>query len=575
LALIFISLFSGFSESFGIALFMPILTATNITAASTDRVSIFFNNFFQLLGFTPSLYLLFGLVFLVFLFRGVIKFIECAYTAHLTALMTNTVRKHVVELFGAMDYRFYIDRDTGYFSNLMIMETSRMVVSFTRFCAVIVNIITVSVFILVSFWVNWQFTLATIMFSAVVLYSFKSISALARRYSLAVSHEYADLHSMLIQSLHAFKYIKATFSFKTVQDKLFRTTGNISRLQYQNQLFGGILSALSEPLVIFFILALMAWQVGVLQQSLAPLVVSIMLFYRISQYVLGLQAQWQQFSSFAGGVETVTAASADIQRLTEPAGMLRYREQTESIEFRNVAFSYAARDVLHDISFTINRNDMVAFVGESGIGKTTLVDIITGVLVPHQGEVRINQHLLQEIAPADWRSRIGYVTQEPVLFNDTVSNNICFWAGNPAEPQLFERIQDSARQAYCDRFIRELPSSYDSIIGDRGIKLSAGQRQRLAIARELFKQPELLILDEATSALDSESELFIQQSIHELKGKLTVLLIAHRLSTIRYADYIYVLSSGRIIEHGTFKSLLAAENSRFSQMCRMQNIHDV
>lgn len=573
--LISISLFSGFSESFGIAMFMPILTATNITAASTDRISLFFNNCFHLLGVTPSVYILFGLVFTVFFIRGLIKYIECAFTAHLTSLMTNSVRNHVIELFGAMDYRYYIDRDTGYFSNLVIMETSRMVASFGRFCAIIVSMITICVFLLVSFWVNWRYTLATIIFAAVVLYSFKSISALSRRYSLAVSHEYADLHGMLIQSLHAFKYIKATFSFTTIQTKLFSTTQNISRLQYQSQLLGSILSALAEPLVIFFILGLMTWQIAVLRQSLAPLVVSIMLFYRISHYVLGLQTQWQLFSSLSGGVETIKKAFEDIQRCTEPKGTLQYIEPTQSIQLSNVSFSYGSKDILNDISFTIKRNDMVAFVGESGIGKTTLVDIITGVLLPRSGDVLINNQPLQEINPADWHRRIGYVTQEPVLFNDTIANNICFWTGDAKEPHLLERIQDAARKAYCDNFIRELPQSYNSVIGDRGIKLSAGQRQRLAIARELFKHPELLILDEATSALDSESEFFIQQSILELKGTLTVILIAHRLSTIRNADYIYVLSSGHIIEQGTFRTLLSTDGSRFRQMCLMQNIHDI
>jgi len=575
IALIGITLFSGFTESFGIALFMPILTATNITATSTDRISIFFSNLFQLLGVTPTVYLLFSLVFAVFLIRGFIKYIECAFTAHLTSLMTTTVRNHVVELLGAMDYRYYSERNTGYFSNLMIMETSRMVASFGRFCAVIVSIITIFVFIIVSFWVNWQFTLATIIFSAAVLYTFKSISALSRKYSLAVSDEYAGLHSMLIQSLQAFKYMKATFAFSTVKAKLFSSTKNISRLHYQSQLLGSILSALSEPLVIFFILGLMTWQVAVLGQSLAPLVVSIMLFYRISTYVLGLQSQWQLFSSFAGSVEKIKDASDEILKSTESTGTLRFNEPMQSIQFNNVSFSYGSKDVLHDINLTIKRNAMVAFVGESGIGKTTLVDITTGVLLPRTGNILINNQSLQEINPADWRCRIGYVTQEPVLFNDTVANNICFWTGDTNDPHFFEQIKDAARKAYCDHFINELPQSYHSVIGDRGIKLSAGQRQRLAIARELFKHPELLILDEATSALDSESELFIQQSIQELKGTLTVILIAHRLSTIRNADYLYVLGGGRILEQGTFKSLLATDGSRFRQMCLMQNIHDL
>jgi len=159
-----------------------------------------------------------------------------------------------------------------------------------------------------------------------------------------------------------------------------------------------------------------------------------------------------------------------------------------------------------------------------------------------------------------------------VLFNDTVANNISLWSCDASEETSLLKIEKAAMQAHCDHFIQELPDKYQTVIGDRGIKLSGGQRQRLAIARELFKDPELLILDEATSALGTESEVSIQKSIYELKGKITVVLIAHRLSTIRSADYIYVLCDGHIVEQGTFDVLLADEGSEFRRMCELQNL---
>jgi len=572
LILIAITTLSGFTESIGIALFMPILTTSNITAESSDRVSAFFKSCFALLGITPTLPLLFALVAVVFIARGLVRFIECAYTGSLTALMTSAVRSGTVRLLGDMDYRYYTDRETGYFSNLVVMETSRMVAAFGRYCAVIIDIMMIGVFLLVSLWINWQFTAATVVFAAAVLYCFKSISSRSRVYSVETSKHYASLHGTLIQALHAFKYIKATNAFATLQRRLLDTIATISRLQYRMQLFSGILSAFAEPLVVFFILALMLWQSAVLGKSLAPLVVSIMLFYRISQYVLGLQREWQQFSAYSGGIESVAAAHRDIRTESSSAGAAALLEPVRCVELRRVSFSYDRREVLHDISCRIARNAMVAFVGESGVGKTTLVDILTGVLIPCSGSVLINDRPLSDIRKADWHRRIGYVTQEPVVFNDTVAANICFWSCDPEDPDSARRIREAAHKAYCDRFINQLPALYETIIGDRGVKLSAGQRQRLAIARELFREPELLILDEATSALDSESELFIQQSIQEMKGALTVILIAHRLSTIRTADYIYVLADGGIAEQGTFKDLFETEGSRFRQMCLLQNI---
>jgi len=167
---------------------------------------------------------------------------------------------------------------------------------------------------------------------------------------------------------------------------------------------------------------------------------------------------------------------------------------------------------------------------------------------------------------------IGYVTQEPVIFNDTIANNISFWECDSQEDICKRRIKDAVDLSSGERFINETEKGYDTIIGDKGVKLSGGQRQRIAIARELFKEPEIMIFDEATSALDTDSEQLIQQSINSLKGERTVVIIAHRLSTVRNCDYIYVFNEGRIVDEGSFDELYNDKDSIFSKMCQMQNL---
>jgi subfamily B ATP-binding cassette protein MsbA len=166
---------------------------------------------------------------------------------------------------------------------------------------------------------------------------------------------------------------------------------------------------------------------------------------------------------------------------------------------------------------------------------------------------------------------IGYVTQEIVIFNDTVANNVSLWSCDSNNRECMAKIKRAIEQAYCKDFVIGSSDGYNTHIGDRGIKLSVGQRQRLAIARELFKEPEILIFDEATSALDSKSETYIQESINSLKHKKTIVLIAHRLSTVKTSDYIYVLDKGHIIEEGTFSQLYNREGSRFRKMCDLQS----
>jgi len=176
-----------------------------------------------------------------------------------------------------------------------------------------------------------------------------------------------------------------------------------------------------------------------------------------------------------------------------------------------------------------------------------------------------------ELQAATWRRQIGYVSQESVVFDDSIANNICLWEGDARQdPALDQRIREAARHAYLDHFIEGLAEGYDTRVGDRGIRLSGGQRQRLFIARELFKNPNLLILDEATSALDSESERAIQVSIDALRGRMTVVIIAHRLSTVRNADKVFVLDQGELVEQGTYAELRETEGSRFGVMVDLQ-----
>lgn len=172
-----------------------------------------------------------------------------------------------------------------------------------------------------------------------------------------------------------------------------------------------------------------------------------------------------------------------------------------------------------------------------------------------------------------WRSQIGYVSQETVIFDDTIANNIALWRGDyNSDPEIRSNIEKAAERAYAKSLIEELPEGFNTVVGDRGIRLSGGQRQRLFIARELYKNPRLLILDEATSALDSESELVIEESIDQLKGSTTVVIIAHRLSTIRNADYIYVLDRGQIVEQGTYDELVTVDAGRFKRMAALQSL---
>ena len=240
-----------------------------------------------------------------------------------------------------------------------------------------------------------------------------------------------------------------------------------------------------------------------------------------------------------------------------------------------MCFAYKAEDgdVLHDVNISVPLNQTVALVGESGAGKSTLVDMMTLMLRPRRGEIRVDGVPHDELDLASWRDQIGYVSQETVVFDDTVANNISLWQGDiEDDPALREQVMHAAERAHAHHFIQDLPNGYQTVVGDRGVRLSGGQRQRLFVARELFKQPNLLLLDEATSDLDTASEQHIQDSIDALKGEVTVVIIAHRLSTVKNADRVYVLDEGRVIEAGTYEELRMREDGEFREMVEMQSL---
>jgi subfamily B ATP-binding cassette protein MsbA len=262
--------------------------------------------------------------------------------------------------------------------------------------------------------------------------------------------------------------------------------------------------------------------------------------------------------------QQAVGASQEIFKFMDAQDEVRERKGAQKLDglrdaivFENVRFGYVRdgveREVLHGVSLEIKRGEVVALVGPSGAGKSTLVNLLPRFYDVTEGAIRLDGIDVRDLTLASLRKRIGKVTQETVLFNDTVRNNIAY--GRPDVPM--ERIEAAARAAMAHEFIGRMPDGYDTVIGERGTRLSGGERQRLAIARAILKDAPILVLDEATSALDTESEAAVQEALSNLMQDRTVLVIAHRLSTVRRADKIVVMEQGEITEFGTHEQLLA------------------
>ncbi len=253
--------------------------------------------------------------------------------------------------------------------------------------------------------------------------------------------------------------------------------------------------------------------------------------------------------------------------IENPAAPKPFDSFEQSIEFENVSFGYETEMVIKDVNFALAKGRTIALVGPSGGGKSTLADLVPRFYDPNEGQVLIDGIDLREIRLEDLRKQMGIVTQESILFNDTIFNNIAFGSENVTE----EEVMEAAKIANAHNFIMEFENGYQTSIGERGSKLSGGQRQRISIARAVLENPAILILDEATSALDSESELLVQEALTKLMANRTTLVIAHRLSTIQHADEILVIEKGQIIQRGTHAELMNQEGM-YQKLSSIQSV---
>ena len=348
---------------------------------------------------------------------------------------------------------------------------------------------------------------------------------------------------------------------RRVHDVNMRTIGGYARLRQETVVGSAIVLA---------IIVYVSRQV--LALPTAHLLVLLFLFARLMPRLTGLFERVQSFATVLPAFQAFSDLEARCLASAEPA-ITRVQPIAfdREIRFDRVSFSYDGRvdaPALREIDLAIKAGTTTAIVGPSGAGKSTLADLLLGLIVPNRGVVSIDGERLDATRLGAWRQQIGYVNQETFLFHDTVRANL-LWARPDATQEELHRV---LHLAAADEFVERLPLGMDTIIGDRGMLVSGGERQRLSLARALLRRPRLLLLDEATNALDSENEARIQQAIDGLRHQMTIVVITHRLATVRTADLIHVIDQGRLAESGSWSDLIGRTGNRFQQLCLAQGI---
>ncbi|HEY4181749.1 MAG TPA: ABC transporter ATP-binding protein [Kofleriaceae bacterium] len=564
LILVGLTLVMTYAEGVGIALFYPLFETPDKPSNASAITSVL-----GALHIPMTAASVLPLIMLLFVIKGLLQFLTLRYQFELSRRVLRQMRRRALDALATADYQHVTGMNAGFYTNLLINEVNRAAGGFLYFIRALSPALSASLLFLMVCILDWRLSVVCIAIGGVMIGLTRVTGMVIRRYSLVVSKDSAALTSLLIQVLHAFKYLRATGSYRRFEERVWGTSERILDNDFKASSASAFSLAMSQPVMVVFLAGLLYFRAVIQGAELASLFILLLYFFRVMNEVFVLQTTWQGFIGYIGSVDLVRDTTEQTEGSVEPNGTVPFTSLTDAIVFDHVSFAYrTGRDVLTGIDLRIPVNTTVAFVGGSGAGKSTLVDLMTGTLRPSRGRVMMDTTDLATMDLTTLRAQVGYVPQDAVLFDDTVAANLALWSHAYTQDQ----IRDAAKRARCLEFIEQMPNGFDTQVGDRGVKLSGGQRQRLAIARELLRSPQILVLDEATSALDSESELAIQQSIDQLQGQMTIIIIAHRLSTIRNCNRVYVLGEGRLVEDGGFEELALRRDGRFRRMVELQEV---
>lgn len=513
------------------------------------------------------------LIIAIFAFRGLMNFGQSYLNDYVGLRIINDVRNALNRHFQSLSVAFFHRHPTGTLMarvnsdvGLLRFAITDAVASFMK------DAVSLAVLIVVAFLKDWVLaSIAFIVFPASVLPVMR-LSKKIKRFTKRGQIRTGILAALLQESIQGNRIVKA-FGMENYEDKRFRDENwRLFKQSLRASRIKAIVAPSMELLASFGIGAVVwygGWSViggGRTQGEFMAFMTAMFLMY---QPFKGLTRTYTTVHQGLAGAERVFEVLDEIPEIQDKPGAREVKRFSERIEFQNVRFAYGEVPVLKNIDLTIEAGRMIALVGMSGVGKSTLVDLIPRFYDVQSGRITVDDKDIRDLIVSSLRAQIGIVTQHTFLFNDTVKNNIAY--GDP--DRNVDDVVAAAKAANAHEFISALPKGYDSVIGELGMQLSGGQRQRLAIARAVLKNAPILILDEATSSLDAESERLVQEALENLMTTRTTIVIAHRLSTIRRADRIVVMVDGTIAEQGTHEQLLA-KNGEYSRLYTLQILEE-
>ena len=560
----------GLLDGLGLAMFVPLLAIA--TDSKTGNESLgnleFLIDFIHTLGIELNLQNALLLMVGLFALKNFFFYLRIIYFNKIRIMGLLKIKLDLVSGLKNLSYKGFTTMDAGKIQNNMIGETANLIMSMTFYFNSIQHIVMLITYVFLAFSSNWQFAIMVGIGGCITNILYRYINKIVKNHARNKNLIGHDFSGNLTQSINNFKYLKATNYFKNYETKLNQNIHETERINYKVGKISAMAESLREPMIITVIALVILIQVNVMGGDFGTILVSLLLFYRALAHLVNMQNSWIRFMETSVSLESVESLLSEFKKYEE----VSYTDEVKSINnilVKDAEVIFDGKTALKNINLTIPNKTSIALVGESGAGKTTLANLICGLLPPNKGEVITNNQSIYNSNLDSFRSKVGYITQEPVIFDDTIFNNVTFWAEKT--PENLEKFHNAMNMVSMKSFVENLDQQEDTPLGNNGVLISGGQKQRISIARERYKYIDLLIMDEATSARDSETEKYIKDNIDLLHGKFTIVIIAHRLSTIKNVDKVYLLEKGEILDSGNYNELIE-KSTRFKRMVELQEV---
>ena len=548
-------LFAGIAEGFGITALLPLLnmvigpqsgsgaaTATG-TSDIVTSVEQMIRSILGTIGLTPTVAVL--LIFFVacIILKCMLMLLANRQVGYTVAHVATDLRLRLLRALFVTRWEHFIRKPIGELTNAVATEASRSATAFlygTRMATMVINAI---IYVVLALIVSWKATLAAVVAGSIIVYLLRHLVQKARRSGQRQTKLLQSLLANMTDSLQSIKSLKA-MAREDATDSILKTKTNRLNRALQKQVFSKeALKALQEPMFTAFLafglfVALVSWKL-----PLSMVMITIYLVGRVIRQMQKVQSEYQDMAISESAYWSLQDKINEANKFQEEILGSQIPSLKQYIHLDRISFAYDKRPVLENVTLKFPVGTFTAVVGPSGAGKTTVADLVIGLLRPQRGEVWIDNLPLEKVNLRSWRRMIGYVPQETLLLHDTVFINVTLGEKDLGSSD----VEEALRAAGAWKFVSALPKGMNSVVGERGYKLSGGQRQRIAIARALAHKPRLLILDEATTALDPKNEAAICQTLRGLRGEITILAISHQPAVLEVADRAYRLENGAVV----------------------------